>query len=151
MWAPFRPHIATWAGKLGCQIQFSSIRGCTAAAKEAPGPEVGNSCFHLGPQGTPKSSQNRAKDSQKSLQGLLRRPLGKEVEKRVIFRPPGTVKMSSRLKRELNFHFSKGSPKESQNGAKMEPKWSPNPSQDVPRALQERSRKRVEKRHRNRS
>ena len=66
---------------------------------------------------------------------MLRRPLGKEVEKTVIFRPPWTVKMRLTLKRELNFHFSEGFPKYSQNGATMEPKWLPNPPEDAPRAL----------------
>ena len=56
---------------------------------------------------------------------MFRRPLGKEVGKRRIFRPPGTVKMRLPLKRELNFHFSQGSPIYTQNEAKIEPTWVP--------------------------
>ena len=66
---------------------------------------------------------------------MLWRPFGKVVEKTLIVRPPCPVKMRLTLKRELNFHFSEGLPKYSQNGATMEPKWLPNPPEDAPRAL----------------
>ena len=103
------------------------------------------------PQGTPKSSPNRPTDPKNRLQGVLRRPLGKDVEKTQIFRTLGTVKMRLPLTRELNFHFFQGTPKDSQNGAKIELKSLPNPSGDALRSLRESSRKWIEKSTRNRS
>ena len=65
-----------------------------------------------------------------------------EVVKTVIFRAPWTVKMRLPLKRELNFHFSKGFPKESQNELKLSqnevqirPKTSRGRSQSVPKKV----------------
>ena len=84
-------------------------------------------------------SQNRAKDFQKRLQRVFRRRLGKDVEKTMVSRPPGTVKMRLPSRRQLNFHFPKGHPKDSQNGAEMEPESLPNPPEDGPKSLQERS------------
>ena len=83
----------------------------------------------------PKPSQNRAKDFQKRLQGVLRRPFRKEVEKVVIFRTPQTVKMRLPHKRELNFHFSQGPLKDLKNRAKMEPESSRRRSEVAPRAF----------------
>ena len=47
----------------------------------------------IGSPGDPKIEPKSSQGLQKRLRGVFRRPLGKEVEKRVIFRPPGTVKM----------------------------------------------------------
>ena len=47
----------------------------------------------IGSPGDPKIKPKSNQGLQKRLRGVFRRPLGKEVEKRVIFRPPGTVKM----------------------------------------------------------
>ena len=81
---------------------------------------------------------------------MLRRPLGKDIEKTQIFRTLGTVKMRLPLTRELNFHFSQGTPKDSQNGAKIEPKLLQNPSGDALGSLRERSLKLEEKTTQNR-
>ena len=56
---------------------------------------------------TPKCIQNTPKDLPRSLQEALRRPLGKGAEKRVISRPPGTVKVRLPCKRELDLTASR--------------------------------------------
>ena len=99
------------------------------------------------PQGIPKSTQNRPKKAKKWLQGALWKPLGKDVEKATISGPLWTVKMRLAPRRQLDFHFSQALPKSSKNG----PKRLPNPTQNAPKSIQERSRKIHKKCYRNRN
>ena len=79
------------------------------------------------------------------IPGVLQRPSGKGIEKNMIFRPPGTVKMRLPSKARAQFSLFEGIPKRvpkrSQNGAKMVTKSVPRRSEGAPRALPEKSRK----------
>ena len=76
------------------------------------------------PKGTPKWSPNRKIFEKKINFGVLPRACGKEVAKIVILGPPRRLKMRLAPRRQLDFHFSQGLPKNSKNGAKMDPKGS---------------------------
>ena len=79
----------------------------------------------------PRGVPNRPnKDSQSRLQGVLRRRVGKDVEKSMILRTAGTAKVRLSLESELDSHFGEGFPKRLQKG-----------SQKVPGGLQETPRR----------
>ena len=76
---------------------------------------------------------------------MLRRFFRKEVEKRVIFRPPGTVKMRLPLSARAQFSLFEGTPKIipnwSQSGAKMSPKSGRRRPEVAPRAFPKKCQK----------
>ena len=84
----------------------------------------------------------KSQDFQKKISlGVLPRACGKEFVKITILGAPRRLKMRLALKHQLDFHFSKGLPKSTQTGAKMDPQRLPNPTQNAPKSIQERSRK----------
>ena len=96
-----------------------------------------------GPQKGAKIEPRILKMAPRGVPEASRKECPKKVQKTLICKAPWTAKMKLPLRRELNFHFFEGPPqmsqKGSQNGAKMEPTWSQNPSKGVLKGFWKRS------------
>ena len=101
-------HLGWQVGVPNSVFQHSGVH---CSRKGSSGARSRKFLLPFGSPGDPKIEPKLSQGLPKEAPGVLRRHLGKDIEKTVIFRPPWTVKMRLTLKRELSFHFSEGLPK----------------------------------------